>query len=98
MGHEKKSSIENLAPQGQCRDNRAGFQPYQGATASWKVVLCKAKPCSCHGRTVSQPDALLSEVNSTDLCKQPGASASSSALAVRVLEDLECLTSDFRDS
>ena len=58
LGHAKECSIENLAPQGQYRGNHAGSQPYRRATVSWKAVLCKAKPCFCHRRTVANVSQL----------------------------------------
>ena len=53
LGQDKACSTENETPQSHFDGSLSGVQPYHSARASWKAPLCKAKPCSESGRTVS---------------------------------------------
>ena len=74
LAHERACSTEKEAPQAHFDGSLSGIQPYRSASASWKAPLCKAKPCSESGKTVSQVEDPFSLASFIDLCRVSGRS------------------------
>ena len=72
LAQDKACSTEKKAPQTHFEGSLFGVQPYRSARASWNAPLCRAKPCSERGRTVSQVEDPFSLASFTDLCRLSG--------------------------
>ena len=68
LAHESACSTVKLLPQSHFDGSLDGGQPYCRANASRKADLCREKPCSVRGRTVSHVQAPFSFARSAALC------------------------------
>ena len=85
LAQDRVCSTEKEAPQTHFEGSLSGVQPYRSASASWNAPLCKAKPCSESGRTLSQVE---------DPFSLAIVSLTSAGCLVRVLTDLRPPLSD----
>ena len=72
LAQESACSTVKLLPHSHFRGCLDGVQPYRRASASWKGDVCKEKPWSLRGRTVSQVEAPFSLARSIALCSWSG--------------------------
>ena len=72
FAQERACSTVIPFPQSHLLGSFGGVQPYRKAMASWNADLCKVKPWSVSGRTVSQVEAPFPLARSTALCSESG--------------------------